>query len=286
MIHYAAYRSIGICARDLLYGLAFSLSIFAIFVSASFAEMIHSRAVVVMEPSTGRILYAKDPNRRLPPASTAKLMTAIVAIERVDLSHTVMIGENASRVHPLKLGLKKGDKVSVEELLYAALMKSANDAAVALSEAVAGSEMQFVDLMNQKAISIAGRNTKFINSTGLPGPHQFTTALDLSIIMRYALGIPKLKEIMGTTVAVFSTENGETLFLRNTAELLWYDESFIGGKTGYTWSAGHCFVGAAEREKKTIIVTLLGNPSRNSLWRETQDLIAKGYQMMAEKNDL
>jgi len=213
-------------------------------------------------------------------------MTAVVAIEKTDLSDVVTISKNASRVRPLNAGFKKGDKITVEKLLYPALIKSANDAAVALAEAVAGSEKHFVDLMNQKAISIGAKNTKFINATGLPGARQYTTALDLSKIMNCALSYPKLKEIIGTPAVELMTEKGEILFLRNTDKLLWSDEDLIGGKTGYTFRAGHCFVCAAEREKETIIVLLLGSPSRKHLWKETEALIDKGFQIIGNKKRL
>jgi len=269
-----------------LYRLACFASIFLPFLSTAFAETINARAAVVMEASTGRVLYAKDPNRLLPPASTAKLMTAIVAIEKADLNDVVPISQNASRVRSLKVGFRKGDEVTVEKLLYAALIKSANDAAVALAEAVAGSEGNFVYLMNQKAIAIGAKDTQFINSTGLPGPHQYTTALDLSTIMKYTLGYPKLREIIGTPVAEFSIKKGKPFSLKNTDKLLWSDESLIGGKTGYTFTAGHCFVCAAEREKETIIVALLGSPSRGNLWKETEALIVKGFQIIANQKRL
>ena len=177
---------------------------------------------------------------------------------------------------------KKGDRVSVEQLLYAALIKSANDAAVALAEAVAGSEKDFVKLMNQKAISIGAENTSFSNSTGLPGPGQYITVLDLSTIMRYALGYPKLREIIGTPVAEISTEKGKKVLLKNTDKLLWSDRNLIGGKTGYTFEAGHCFVCAAERQNKRIIVALLKSPSRKLLWKEAEELIDKGFSPPAE----
>ena len=265
------------------YGLAIFMSIFPFFLSIAFAETTNARAAIITDVSTGEILYGKEPERRLPPASTAKLMTAIVTIARADLSDVVTISQNASWVRPLKAGFKKGDKLTVEQLLYAALIKSANDAAVALAEAVAGSEKRFVDLMNQKAISIGAKNSKFINSTGLPGHHQYTTALDLSKIMNCALGYPKLKEIMGTPAIELTTEKGEMLSLKNTDKLLWLDEDIIGGKTGYTVRAGHCFVCAAEREKEVIIVVLLGSRSRKHLWKETEVLIDKGFRIVANK---
>src|SRR4030043_1715172 len=118
---------------------------------SAYAYEFHSRATVVMESSTGRILYAKNLNLRLPPASTTKLMTAIVVMEGVSPSDVVKISKNVSLVSPLKAGFKEGDEVTIETLLYAALLRSANDAACALPGAVAGSEERFVYLMNRKA---------------------------------------------------------------------------------------------------------------------------------------
>jgi len=269
-----------------LCGLAFVISIFPPFLSTTFSQTINSRSAIVMDMSTERILYAKKPERRLPPASTAKLMTAIVAMEKADLSDVVTISKNVSQARPSKVGFQKGDKVTVEKLLYAALITSANDAAVALAEAVAGSEKHFVHLMNQKAISIGAKDTKFINSTGLPGAQQYTTASDLSRIMRCALSYSKIKEIIGIPAVELLTEKGKILFLKNTNELLWSDENLIGGKTGYTFRAGHCFVGAAERENEEIIIVLLGSPSRRHLWKETETLIDKGFQIIEDKKSL
>ncbi|MBM4135321.1 MAG: D-alanyl-D-alanine carboxypeptidase [Nitrospira sp.] len=249
------------------------------------SDEIHSKSAVVMDASTGRILYAKNPNLRLLPASTTKLMTAIIVMEKANLTDVVMISKNAARVAPHKAGLKEGDKVKVETLLYAALLNSANDAAVALAEAVAGSEEKFVELMNTKVIAIGLKETHFINPHGLPGPNQYTTAFDLSRIMRYALRYPKLKEIIGTRVVGVSTENGNDLFLRNTNRLLWSDEDLVGGKTGFTQKAKHCFVCAAEREDSKVIVTLLGSPSRWYLWKEAETLLDKGFNIMANKEE-
>lgn len=250
-----------------------------------FADNINARSAVVMEESTERILYAKNPNLKLPPASTTKLMTAILVAENADLSEVVKISKNVTRVPPLKAGFKEGDEVTIETLLYAALLKSANDAAVALAEAVAGSEEQFVSMMNKKAESMGLTDTKFINPHGLPGAGQYTTAFDLARIMRYALGYPKLREIIGTRVAGILTEGGNELFLKNTNKLLWSEEDLIGGKTGYTREARHCFVCAAERDGGTVIVAILGSPSRTSLWRESEELIGRGFKVMENKEE-
>ncbi len=251
--------------------------------TASFAKEIRSRSVMVMDASTGEMLYAKNPYLRRPPASTTKLMTAIIAVENANLSDVVTISRNASRVSPHKAGFREGDQVTVEELLYVALLDSANDAAVALSEVVAGSETKFVTLMNRRARAIGAVNTRFINSSGLPGRGQYTTAYDLAKIMSYVLRYQKLKEIIGTRVAEISTENGKSIFLRNTNMLLWSEEDLVGGKTGYTRKAMHCFVCASERENETVIVAILGSPSRDSLWRESSTLISKGFEVLGNK---
>lgn len=254
----------------------------AICLPNSFAGGINSQAAVVMDVSTGEILIAKNSDDLLPPASTAKLMTAIIVMEKANLSEVVTISQKAAQAHPFRVGFKKGDRVTIEALLFAALIKSANDAAVALAEAVAGSEESFVSFMNEKAASIGALNTKFINATGLPGIGQFITALDLSRIMKYAMGYPKLKGILATPSAEVSTEKGKAIFLKNTDKLLWSDEQVIGGKTGYTNSAKHCFVFAAERDGKTIIVSLLGCPTRKNLWKEARKLADQGFQMIAQ----
>ena len=254
----------------LLFTIHFSLS-------TSFADDINSRAAVVMNASTGAILYAKNPDLRCPPASTTKLMTAIVAIEHAGIHDIVTISRNASRTPPHKVGFKEGDKVTVEELLNAALISSANDAAVALAEEVSGSESRFVQLMNAKAAAIGAYDTRFINANGLPGAGQYTTATDLSKIMGYALRYSKLREIIGTRVSEISTERGKAIFLKNTNKLLWSEDDLVGGKTGYTRKARHCFVCAAERRQDTVIVTVLGSPSREDLWRESASLITRGF---------
>jgi len=242
--------------------------------SDCFAEIIKSRAALTIDASTGEILFSKNSNWRLPPASTTKLMTAIVVLENEDLSKVVMISKKASRAARTKAGFKEGDQISIEGLLYAALLGSANDAALALAEAVSGSEQQFVPLMNEKALSIGAEDTKFINATGLPGDGQYTTALDLSKILSYALGFPKLREIIGTTEINIITEKGKVFYLRSTDRLLWSDEKIIGGKTGYTHEAGYCFVCAAQGVTKTILVAILGSPSRKNLWRDTEKLVS------------
>ncbi len=250
-----------------------------------YADDIQSRAAVVMDAATGRVLYAKNPELRLLPASTTKLMTALVVIEKAKLTDVVTVSQRAASAPPTKAGLKAGDKVTIETLLYAALMKSANDAAVALAKAVAGSEEEFVALMNMKALAIGANNTHYINANGLPGKGQYITAYDLSKIMRHAIKYPVLKEILGTRITEIATETGKTMFIKNTNKLLWSDEELLGGKTGYTNQARHCFVCAGERGNETLIVALLGSPRRDLLWKETEALMGVGTRVLSNTEE-
>ncbi|OGW30883.1 MAG: hypothetical protein A2X54_06205 [Nitrospirae bacterium GWF2_44_13] len=246
------------------------------------ADEISSKSAVVMEASTGRVLFAKNPNLKLPPASTTKLVTAMVVLDRANMSDTVTISEAAANVPSLKeTKLRSGETLTIETLLYAALIRSANDAAFALAEVVAGSEKKFVQLMNRKAVAIGASNTKFINTTGLPGKGQHTTAYDLSKIMRYALKYPVIREIIGKKEAEISTEQGRTIALENTNKLLWSDNGAVGGKTGYTKAARHCFVYAGEKEGEMVIVALLGAQSREVLWNEAERLETRGFAVIA-----
>ncbi|RJQ41740.1 MAG: D-alanyl-D-alanine carboxypeptidase [Nitrospiraceae bacterium] len=261
---------------------AFLILNFAFLAVAASADEISSKAAVVMEASTGRVLFAKNPNLRLPPASTTKLVTAMVVLDRADMSDTVTISEAAAKVPSLKeTKLKAGETLTVETLLYAALIRSANDAAFALAEVVAGSEKKFVQLMNKKAVAIGAYNTRFINTTGLPGKGQHTTAYDLSKIMRHALKYPVIREILGKKEAEISTEQGRTIALENTNRLLWSDNGAVGGKTGYTKAARHCFVYAGEKEGGMVIVAILGAQSRETLWNEAERLETKGFAVIA-----
>lgn len=252
--------------------------------TASAAE-INSKAAVVLEASTGRILYGKNPNLKLPPASTTKLMTAMVALDRMNPADTVVISEKAANVSPIKAHFRSGERVTVETLLNAALIKSANDAAFALAEAAGGTEEKFVELMNQKVIALGMSETRFINATGLPGHGQHTTAYDLAKMLRHALRYPLIKEGISTKASRISTEDGRAIFIKNSNRLLWADESMLGGKTGYTREAKHCFVCASEQGNETVIAALLGAPSRERLWKESEELLDKGFAVMEGKEE-
>jgi D-alanyl-D-alanine carboxypeptidase (penicillin-binding protein 5/6) len=234
---------------------------------ASLRRIIPAKAAVVMD-SSGAVLYAKYPKAKLAPASTVKLMTAMVVLDHLSPNAMVAVSKKASRVRTIPPGICPGEEMTVAELLHLALMKSINSAAVALAEATAGSEEAFAALMNRKACEIGAYDTLFANASGLPkaGP-QYSTASDLVLIMRAALAYPLIREILATKEYAFKTAAGRELFVENSNHLLWEEQTTIIGKTGYTGNARHCFVGAVDTDRGMVFTAVLGARSRSGLWR-------------------
>jgi D-alanyl-D-alanine carboxypeptidase (penicillin-binding protein 5/6) len=229
---------------------------------------IPAKAAVVMD-STGAVLYAKYPDAKLAPASTVKLVTAMVVIDMLPPETKVKISRNAGKVRSIQPRLHPDEELTVSDLLHLALMKSINSAAVALAEAATGTEQEFVTLMNKKAREIGAQNTLYANASGLPKGVQYTTASDLALIMKTALTYPLIKEILGTKAWLVRTTEGRDIFFENSNDLLWRNDNMIGGKTGYTGNARHCFVSAINTDKGPLYTAVLGARSRYSLWRST-----------------
>lgn len=246
---------------------------------AAHPQFIRAKAAIVVD-SNGSIIYAKNQDVRLPPASTTKLLTAMVALDRVAPELKVKINQSAIKPHSAPPRLRVNEEFTVSELLHLALMKSVNSAAVALAEGAAGSEEEFVELMNQKALAIGAVNSKFANASGLPEGVQYTTVYDLTLILSEALKYPMIKEILGKKEYVVLTCGGRSIRIRNTDRLLWATDNMIGGKTGYTGDAQHCFVGAFQTDDGPLFTAVLGTRSRNRLWKSTLLLhgIGSGFQ--------
>jgi D-alanyl-D-alanine carboxypeptidase (penicillin-binding protein 5/6) len=258
----------------------FLILLFLIFISVpgfSNASGISAKAAIVIDSESEEVLYAKNPDIKRPPASTTKLITAMVALDKLKPDDMVTISRKAAETPSVLPKLKVGEKLCVRDLLNFALIRSINGAAVALAESAAGSEKSFVPLMNEKARSISAVNTKFINASGLPGKGQYTTARDLAKIMKKALSYPLIAEIIDTKVMEVDVD-GKSILLTNTNNLLWSDEDHLGGKTGYTRAARHCFVGASNKEEGVIIIALLGDSTRNTLWTDAEKLLARDFK--------
>ncbi len=230
------------------------------------------------------VLSSKYPSAKLPPASTVKLVTAMVALDHLDPAVKVIVSSRARSARSGKPRLMTNDEFTVSDLLHLALMRSNNSAAVALSEAVGGSEDAFVALMNQKVKELGANNTHFVTASGLPKGRQYTTALDLTIILKKALTYPLIREILGKKEWIVKTAAGRELYLSNTDNLLWARSNMIGGKTGFTCSARHCFVGAMDTDKGLIFTAVLGAPSRKRLWKSTLMLADMGMDLQLDSS--
>jgi len=248
--------------------ITFTLFAFAASATALSPKRIPAKAAVVMD-STGTVLFSKFPDARLAPASTVKLVTAMVAIDNLDPATRVKISKNAAKVRSIQPRLHTDEEMTISDLLHLALMKSINSAAVALAEATSGSEESFVAMMNRKAKEIGANNTLFANASGLPKGTQYTTASDLALILKTALTYPLIREILGKKEYVIFTSGEREIYLENSDNLLWQRDNIIGGKTGYTGTARHCFVCAINTEKGPLFFAVLGARSRSSLWRST-----------------
>jgi len=236
-----------------------------------------------MDAATGKILYQKEADLRLPPASTTKVATAIVTLESgKSLSQTLTVSKEATRVPATKLYLRPGQSVTIEELLYGIMLASANDASVVLAEGIAGSVDRFTDLMTQKAHQLGAINTNFTNPHGLTAPDHYSTARDLAIIFRYAMKNALFREIVQTKFSSVSTTAmvkkkivPRRISVRNHNRLLWGYDGALGGKTGYTHAAQKCFVGAVQRNGATLIIAILGAQDQ---WGDTKRLLEYGFE--------
>lgn len=260
--------------RYILYSIVALLLVTAQAATAT-QKAISAKACLLID-ERGTVLYEKNPTAKLPPASTVKLVTAMVAMDHLRPWMLVRVGSRAAAVRSVKPRLKLGDVLTVSDLLHLTLIKSNNSAAVALAEAATGSEDRFVALMNQKVQELGAKNTSFTNASGLPKGRQYTTARDLTIILRHALTYPLVKEIIGKKDYQTKTVAGRELYVENTDDLLWLREDTIGGKTGFTNNARHCFVGALNTDKGLLYAAVLGAPSRIRLWESAVMLAEYG----------
>lgn len=217
-----------------------------------------AKAVYAVEQSSGKVLCAKNPRMKLYPASTVKLLTALVVLDRSGLKDEVWVSARAAKVEPTRAGLIQGRSHSVGELLEILLAASANDAAVALAESVAGSEREFAQLMNRKARELGLTESHFTNATGLPDRSQRTSAHDLAILSRAAFQHPFITRVMAKKRVTITDSHGRTISRTNHNKLLWrLDHPRVLGKTGYTRSAQHCYAGMAYYDDRHVSLVIL-----------------------------
>ena len=250
--------------------------LFSISSSALSAPSVSAKSAILIEAESGKVLFGKSSEIQLPMASTTKIMTAIVAIEACDdLNMTVKIDKRALGVEGSSIYLYEGEELTMESLLYALLLSSANDAAVAIAYAIDGDIEKFAERMNSKASELGLTNTHFVNPNGLHDENHYTTAHDLAKITAYALKNKTFKTIVSTKKKTIPMKDAEGVrLLINHNKMLSIYEGAIGVKTGFTKKAGRCLVSAAEREGLTLVAVTLNAPND---WNDHSSLLDFGF---------
>ena len=245
---------------------------------------LNARAAVLMDADSGRILYGKNETMAFPMASTTKIMTLIVALEHNEPDQIVMASAGASAMPEVRLGVHEGERYRMEDLYYAMMLESFNDAAMMIAEGTVGSVENFAELMNEKAISLGCTQTYFITPNGLDaadekGVHS-STAEDMAKIMRYAIDNEDFLKITQTADYSFTDCDRKRSFeVHNKNVLLTMMDGVLSGKTGYTADAGYCYVCAVKKDDRTFIVALLGSgwpPHKGYKWSDVQTLLDYG----------
>lgn len=239
-----------------------------------------ARAAVLMDPVSGKVLYAQNENQRLPPASVTKVMTMLLILEAIDQKKAawddkIMVSPEAAGMGGSQVYLKEGEEFTLRELFKTIAVVSANDASTAVAEYLYGSIEDFVDAMNRRAESLGLKNTHFANETGLPDPDHYSSAYDLAVMSRELLKHPKVLEF--TSIWLDSFRDGQFI-LRNTNELLKAYRGADGLKTGHTDEAKFCLAATAKKGDFRLLTVILGAPTDAKRVAETRRLLDYGYR--------
>ncbi len=263
-------------------------SILPLAVRASAFSGTSAESAILIEASGGGVIYEHNADERLPMASTTKIMTALCAIENGDISKTVKVSPAAVGVEGSSIYLKECEELTLEDLLYALMLASANDAATAIAIEVAGSVEGFAALMNERARSLGLENTHFTNPHGLDNEEHYTTARDLAKVTAAALENETFRKIVSTYKHTIPMAGGGVRLLLNHNRLLRTEENVIGVKTGFTKRSGRCLVTAAERDGVTVVAVTLHDPDD---WRDHAAMLELGLdsyrcEVLAEDGSL
>lgn len=251
-----------------------------------------AEAAVLMDAVSGKVLIEKNKEKQLPPASVTKIMTLLVALDALDagkvrLTDRVTTSENAWKMGGSQIYLEPGEELSMQEMLLAIAVGSANDACVAVAEHIAGTHEEFVELMNQRAKEMGLKHTHFANAYGLPAEGHYTSAYDMARILKEALQYPDFRKL--TSTKEYDLRGGD-FKLWNTNKLLWWYRGTDGGKTGWTNEAKYCLASTVDRDGLRFIAVVLGTAEPRSHFRESMKLYNYGYAKykavkFAEAND-
>lgn len=266
------------------------VSIVSCSLNVSASKDTSARAAVIMDVNSGRVLYSKNMDEKLAMASTTKIMTTLVAIESGKLKETVTVSRKASITEGSSIYLRQGERHTVNDLLYAIMLRSGNDAAVAVAEHVGGSIEGFAALMNKKAAEIGAVNTHFDNPHGLDSATHYTTARDLALITAYALRNPVFAEIVSSKKKTIEgpPNEGWDRNMVNKNKMLWQFEGGNGVKTGFTKKAGRCLVSSATRNGMQLVCVVL---NCGPMWDDSSALLEYGFgnysnEMVVNKDNI
>lgn len=232
-----------------------------------------SDAAIVVDFDSSQIIYQKNMDTKLPPASIAKIVTAIVASENLKKDQLITVSQKAADMEPNKMGIKANEKIKVEDLLYGLMMLSANDAAEALAFGINGGRDKFLEKMNDKAKELGLKNSHFSNPSGLDEQNMYSSAFDLATFTKYALvNYPEILTYMGTKdYEIQFTDHNDGYSLYHLSSMLGEYPGLDGVKTGYTEEAGHTFLGTAKRDNHRLIVIFFNSQSANEDCRNLFD---------------
>lgn len=247
---------------------------------------LYSEGVYLMDATTGKVLYEKNSNVQYMPASTTKVMTAILALENCKLDDQVTIGENPPLVDGSSLGIAQGEVYTMEELLLGLLLESGNDCAEAIAEHISGSNEEFAKLMNKKALDLGATNTSFKNPSGLTEEGHLTTAHDLALIMNYASQNTDFVRISQTPSHFYETHpfpDGNEKWAINHNHLLKDDSQYkyqyaYCGKTGYTTASNHSYTAVAKKDDQTIVGAFLSSSDKDGLYTSVGQIFDWGFE--------
>ena len=244
----------------------------------------NATSAIMLEASTGEIIFQKNVNEKRPPASMTKMMSMLLIMENIEKGNLTFEEEVTSSAYASSMGgsqifLKAGEKMKVEDLLKGIAIGSGNDATVAMAERIAGTEEAFVKLMNDRAKELGLNNTNFKNSTGLDAENHYSTAYDMSVIARELVKHKKILEFTGTYEDYLRKDSASPFWLVNTNRLVRFYQGVDGLKTGYTKEAGYCLTSTAEKDNMRLITVVMNEPSTQIRNGETSSMLDYGFNM-------
>ncbi len=239
------------------------------------------QSVILMDAGSGRVLFEKNSHERLSPASLTKIMTALLVVENGDLDKNVIASESAASTPEATIYLEQGETLTRMDLLYAAMLHSANDACIALAESLSGTEANFVQRMNQRAAELGMKDTHYNNPHGLESSGHYSSAYDLALLARKALSDPIFADVVSTRQKIIPwAGHDEDRVLYNINRLLNRYEGAIGVKTGYTKEAGNCVVGAERKGDMVLIAVSMNSPTVYDDLERMLDFGYSNYQLV------